>query len=138
MHEGLGPVGEGHRMHDNLAELSLALAAFAADLGATGLANVTLVTISEFGRRVAENASHGADHGHGNAMLLLGGGVRGGKVYAKWPSLASGALFGGDLAATSDYRSVIGEILQKRCGLGALSGVFPSVTPSTFGLVTAR
>jgi len=138
MHEGLGAAGEGHRMHDNLAELSLALAAFAADLGATGLANVTLVTISEFGRRVAENASHGADHGHGNAMLLLGGGVRGGKVYAKWPSLASGALVAGDLAATSDYRSVIGEILQKRCGLGALSGVFPSVTPSTFGLATAR
>lgn len=138
MHDALGTAATGQRMHDNLAALSLALAAFAADLGAVGMANVTLVTISEFGRRVAENASHGADHGHGNAMLLLGGGVRGGKVYAKWPSLAPGALNAGDLAATSDYRSVIGEVLQKRCGLGSLSGVFPSVTPSSFGLVTTR
>ena len=138
MHNGLGTLGRGQRMHGNLADLSLALAAFAADLGAEGMANVTLVTISEFGRRVAANASRGADHGHGNAMLLLGGGVRGGKVYAKWPSLAAGALTAGDLTATSDYRSVIGEILQKRCGLGSLSGVFPSVAPTSFGLVTAR
>ncbi len=88
---------------------------------------MTLLTISEFGRRVAENGSRGADHGHGNAMLLLGGGVRGGKVYAKWPGLAPAALVAGDLAATTDYRSVIGEVLQKRCGLGSLSDVFPSV-----------
>jgi uncharacterized protein (DUF1501 family) len=137
MHEGLGTAVKGQRMFDNLTDLSLALAAFAADLG-DAMKNVTLVTVSEFGRRVGENASHGADHGHGNAMLVLGGGVRGGKVYAKWPTLAPGALVDGDLAATSDYRSVIGEILQKRCGLGPLSGVFPSVTPSSFGLVTAR
>jgi uncharacterized protein (DUF1501 family) len=137
MHEGLGSPVKGQRMFDNLTDLSLALAAFAADLG-DGMKNVTLVTVSEFGRRVGENASHGADHGHGNAMLVLGGGVRGGKVYAKWPTLAPGALVDGDLAATSDYRSVIGEILQKRCALGSLSGVFPSVTPSSFGLVTAR
>jgi uncharacterized protein (DUF1501 family) len=137
MHDSLGNAVKGQRMYDNLTDLSLALAAFAADLGAT-MKNVTLVTVSEFGRRVGENASHGADHGHGNAMLVLGGGVRGGKVYTKWPTLAPGALSDGDLAATSDYRSVIGEILQKRCGLGSLSGVFPSVSPSSFGLVTAR
>ena len=137
MHDSLGAPAPGRRMFDNLTDLSLALAAFAADLG-DAMKDVTLVTVSEFGRRVAENASHGADHGHGNAMLLLGGGVRGGRVYANWPSLAPGALVDGDLAATSDYRSVIGEILQKRCGLGALSGVFPSVTPSGFGLVAAR
>jgi uncharacterized protein (DUF1501 family) len=137
MHEGLGAPVKGQRMFDNLTDLSLALAAFATDLG-DAMKNVTLVTVSEFGRRVGENASHGADHGHGNAMLILGGGVRGGRVYTKWPTLAPGALVDGDLAATSDYRSVIGEILQKRCGLGALSGVFPSVTPSSFGLVTAR
>jgi uncharacterized protein (DUF1501 family) len=102
------------------------------------MASTTLLTISEFGRRVAENASHGADHGHGNAMLLLGGGVRGGKVYADWPGLAPAALVDGDLAATTDYRSVIGEILQKRCGFGALDGVFPGVKPSSFGLATSR
>ncbi|HEY0534011.1 MAG TPA: DUF1501 domain-containing protein [Actinoplanes sp.] len=137
MHDSLGTAVKGRRMFDNLTGLSLALAAFAADLG-DAMNNVTLVTVSEFGRRVGENASHGADHGHGNAMLLLGGGVRGGKVYAKWPTLAPDALVDGDLAVTSDYRSVIGEILQKRCGLGSLSTVFPSVTPSSFGLVTAR
>jgi uncharacterized protein (DUF1501 family) len=137
MHDSLGTAVKGHRMFDNLTDLSLALAAFAADLG-DAMKNVTLVTVSEFGRRVGENASHGADHGHGNAMLLLGGGVRGGKVYTKWPTLAPGALVDGDLAVTSDYRSIIGEILQKRCGLGSLSGVFPGVTPSSFGLVAAR
>jgi uncharacterized protein (DUF1501 family) len=119
MHEGLGNAVKGARMFDNLYATSEALAAFAADLGPDGMANVTLVTISEFGRRVAENGSKGVDHGHGNAMMLLGGGVRGGKVYASWPTLAPGALADGDLAATTDYRAVIGEILQKRCGFGA-------------------
>jgi uncharacterized protein (DUF1501 family) len=138
MHEGLGAAVKGQRMYDNLTELALALAAFAADLGPEGLKSVTLLTVSEFGRRVQENGSRGADHGHGNAMLLLGGGVKGGKVYAKWPGLAPAALVAGDLAVTTDYRSVIGEILQKRCGIGSLAEVFPAVAPSTFGLVSAR
>lgn len=102
------------------------------------MANVTLLTVSEFGRRVAENGSRGADHGHGNAMLLMGGGVKGGKVYGKWPGLSAGALVAGDLAATTDYRAVIGEILQKRCGLGSLKDVFPDVAPASLGLAAAR
>ncbi len=138
MHEGLGTAVKGQRMYDNTTDLALALAAFAADLGPDGMNSVTLLTISEFGRRVQENGSRGADHGHGNAMLLLGGGVRGGQVYAKWPGLAPGALVAGDLAVTTDYRAVIGEILQKRCRIGSLADVFPQVTPSTFGLATAR
>jgi uncharacterized protein (DUF1501 family) len=138
MHDALGTAVKGQRMYDNLSSLATALAAFTADLGPEAMKSVTLLTISEFGRRVAENASHGADHGHGNAMLLLGGGVRGGKVYAKWPGLAPGALLDGDLAATTDYRSVIGEVLQKRCGVGALDAVFPGVKPSAFGLAAAR
>jgi len=138
MHEGLGTAVKGQRMYDNLADLAAALAAFAADLGAEHLANVTLVTVSEFGRRVQENASRGADHGHGNAMLLMGGGVRGGTVYGTWPGLSADKLVAGDLAATTDYRAVIGEILQKRCGFGALDDVFPSVTPSSFGVATPR
>ncbi|MBM2620162.1 DUF1501 domain-containing protein [Actinoplanes sp. LDG1-06] len=138
MHEGLGTAAKGQRMYDNLNELALTLAAFAADLGPEGMKSVTLLTISEFGRRVQENGSRGADHGHGNAMLLLGGAVNGGKVYAKWPGLAPGALVAGDLAVTTDYRSVIGEILQKRCGFGSLAQVFPSVSPSSFGLAAAR
>ncbi|WP_433825176.1 DUF1501 domain-containing protein [Actinoplanes sp. CA-015351] len=138
MHEALGPAVKGRRMYDNLADLAAALAAFAADLGPALMNRVTILTISEFGRRVAENGSHGVDHGHGNAMLLLGGGIRGGKVYTRWPTLATAALVDGDLAATTDYRSVIGELLQKRCGFGDLSTVFPGVKPSSFGLAAAR
>ncbi|SDS23980.1 DUF1501 domain-containing protein [Actinoplanes derwentensis] len=139
MHEGLGPAIKGQRMYDNLAGLSTALHAFVTDLGETAMKNVTVLTISEFGRRVKENGSRGADHGHGNAMMLLGGGIRGGRVYGTWPGLGPRDLADGDLAVTTDYRSVIGEILQKRCGLGSLSEVFPGdVKPSTFGLATAR
>jgi uncharacterized protein (DUF1501 family) len=138
MHEGLGTAAKGQPMYDNLFDVSSALAAFAADLGPEGMNKVTLVTVSEFGRRVAENSSRGVDHGHGNAMLVMGGGIRGGDVYSAWPTLAPSALADGDLAATTDYRSVIGEILQKRCGFGTLDTVFPGITPSTFGLATAR
>jgi uncharacterized protein (DUF1501 family) len=138
MHQGLGPAVAGQRMYDNLLDFSTALAAFVTDLGEAGMKNVTVLTISEFGRRVKENGSRGVDHGHGNAMMLLGGGIRGGKVYGTWPGLAPGALVAGDLAATTDYRSVIGEVLQKRCGLGALDTVFPKVKPSSFGLAVAR
>ncbi|GAA2846577.1 hypothetical protein Acy02nite_04640 [Actinoplanes cyaneus] len=137
MHEGLGTAVKGQRMYDELADLAAALGAFMTDLG-DATANVTVLTISEFGRRVQENSSRGADHGHGNAMLLLGGGIRGGRVYANWPGLSPGALVAGDLAATSDYRAVIGELLQKRCGVGALGSVFPGVKPTSFGLATAR
>jgi uncharacterized protein (DUF1501 family) len=125
-------------MHTHLAELAAALAAFATDLGADGLANVTLLTLSEFGRRVAENGSRGVDHGHGNAMLVLGGGVRGGRVHGTWPGLAPAALASGDLAATTDYRAVIGELLQRRCGLGSLAEVFPGAAPATLGLAAAK
>jgi uncharacterized protein (DUF1501 family) len=138
MHEGLGPAVKGERMYDNLTDLATALAAFTTDLGDTGMKNVTVLTISEFGRRVKENGSRGADHGHGNAMMLLGGGVRGGKVYGRWPGLTPAALIQGDLAVTTDYRAVIGEVLQKRCGIGALDRVFPGVKPSAFGLAAAR
>jgi uncharacterized protein (DUF1501 family) len=138
MHEGLGTAVKGQRMNDNLTGLATALAAFAADLGPDGMGKVSLVTISEFGRRVQENASRGVDHGYGNAMLLMGGGIRGGKVYGNWPTLAPSALVAGDLAVTTDYRAVIGEILQKRCGFGDLAEVFPSVTPTSFGLAAAR
>jgi uncharacterized protein (DUF1501 family) len=71
-------------------------------------------------------------------MLLLGGAVRGGRVHGTWPGLAPANLTAGDLAATTDYRSVIGELLQRRCGVGALSGIFPNVTPSSFDLAVAR
>jgi uncharacterized protein (DUF1501 family) len=138
MHENLGTAVPGKKMYDNLASLATALAAFATDLGSVGLAKVTLVTVSEFGRRVPQNGSGGLDHGYGNAMLMLGGGVKGGKVYGSWPGLATGKLVDGDLAVTTDYRAVIAEILQKRCGVTDVKAVFPGVTPTSYGVVAAR
>jgi len=136
MHADLGTLAGG-RMVDHLDELASALAAFATDLGPS-LGGVTLVTLSEFGRRVEENGSAGTDHGHGNAVLLLGGGVVGGKVHGRWPGLAPDRLVDGDLAGLVDYRLLLGEILQKRCGLGSLSGVFPGLRGSPLGVVRAR
>jgi uncharacterized protein (DUF1501 family) len=138
MHENLGTATTGQRMYSHLGDFAAALAAFATDLGTAGMARVTLITLSEFGRRVGENASRGLDHGNGNAMFVLGGGVRGKKVYGSWPGLAPAKLTDGDLTGTTDYRSVIGEILQKRCGHGSLDPVFPGVKPTSFGLVAAR
>jgi uncharacterized protein (DUF1501 family) len=135
MHEDLGAAVSGKRFYDHLSALATALAAFAADLGPAGMKRVTLVTISEFGRRVTQNGSGGLDHGYGNAMMLLGGNVNGGKVYGTWPGLATARLVDGDLAVTTDYRSVIAEILRKRCGLGDTASVFPGVAASGLGLV---
>jgi uncharacterized protein (DUF1501 family) len=135
MHEDLGTAVSGRRYFDHLNLLASALAAFAADLGPDGMGKVTLVTISEFGRRVAQNGSGGLDHGYGNAMLLLGGNVKGGKVYGKWPGLASSQLVDGDLAVTTDYRAVIAEVLRVRCGLSDTSAVFPGARASSLGVV---
>lgn len=136
MHQGLGTPVAGQSMYDKLHELALALAAFAADLG-PAWQNVTVVTLSEFGRRVAENGAKGTDHGHGNAMLLLGGGVRGGQVHGRWPGLAPDALVAGDLAGTTDYRTVIAEVLQRRCGL-ATADIFPELRATPLNAVAAR
>jgi uncharacterized protein (DUF1501 family) len=136
MHAGLGGPDAGW-MHDQLTDLALSLAAFAADLGPE-LNRVTLVTLSEFGRRVHENGSGGVDHGHGNAVLLLGGGVKGGKVYGRWPGLADAELDDGDLAVTTDYRTVIAEVLAGRCGVGSVGEVFPGWKGTPLGLVTPR
>jgi uncharacterized protein (DUF1501 family) len=130
LHNDLGSAGGGV-MGTKLTDLAQCLAAFAADLG-TLMSKVTVLTISEFGRRVTENGSGGVDHGHGNAMLLLGGGLKGGKVHGAWPTLANGALDHGDLAGTTDYRSVLAECLVRRIGLApsALSTVFPGFVPA--------
>lgn len=136
MHVDMGTAGEGW-MHDKLADLASALAAFAADLG-PGLDGVTVVTLSEFGRRVQENGSGGVDHGHGNAVLLLGGGVAGGTVHGRWPGLSKADLLDGDLAGVVDYRQLLAEILQKRCRLGSVAEVFPGLNPAPLGVVTPR
>ena len=130
-HSALGTLQEG-LMLDYLNDVGRSLAAFATDLGAA-LGKVTVVTLSEFGRRVEENGNQGADHGHGNAMVVLGGGVRGGQVWGDWPGLAPDRLDNGDLAGTTDYRTVLAELLEKRTGTPT-SGVFPGLTSNRLGM----
>jgi uncharacterized protein (DUF1501 family) len=123
-------------MADLLAELAAGLTAFYADLS-NRMSRITVVTMSEFGRRVRSNGSGGTDHGHGNFMFLLGGGVRGGRVYGDWPGLARDQLVGpGDLAITTDYRTVLAEILERRLRNPGTAEVFPGFTsPGHLGLV---
>ena len=101
------------------------IAAFARDLG-DRMQDVMLITMSEFGRTVRENGNRGTDHGHGNAMLILGGNVKGGKVYGKWPGLDREQLYQGrDLAITTDFRDVFAEALKGHLGATDVSKVFP-------------
>lgn len=116
-----------------LDDLGRSLDAFARDLGPR-LDKVTVVVMSEFGRRLAENAALGTDHGHGGAMLLLGGGVKGGPVFADWPGLDH-AVGPGDLACTTDYRDVLGEVLGARFPGSDLGSVFPNHARKALGLM---
>jgi uncharacterized protein (DUF1501 family) len=134
MHTGLGNVGGGE-MRNHLNEVGRVLGAFATDLGPQ-LDDITLVTMTEFGRRVAENGNAGTDHGHGSLMLLLGGGLVGGRVHGKWPGLAPDALDNGDLAGANDYRNVMGEVLERGFGVTDLKKVFPDHEYSRIGVLT--
>lgn len=115
-------------MANLLNELGSGLAALHTDL--FDYANrLTIVVMSEFGRRAQENASLGTDHGHGSLMMLMGGHVVGGQVHGAWPGLGKDQLFGpGDLAVTSDYRDVLAEICVKRLNNPALGEIFPNYT----------
>jgi uncharacterized protein (DUF1501 family) len=113
-------------MANLIRDLGDGLAAFHADLR-DHMNRLTVVTMSEFGRRAAENGSLGTDHGHGSLMMLLGGNVHGGQVHGTWPGLGSAQLVGpGDLAVTTDYRDVLSEILIKRLNNPALADIFPN------------
>jgi len=130
MHNDYGKLGRG-RMQSMLGGLAACLDAFLRDLG--GLrSRVTVLTISEFGRRIHENGNSGLDHGWGNMMLLAGAGVRGGKYYATWPGLGTGT--DDDLAVTTDYRQVLGEVLGSRFPARSLPAVFPGFTVDSTGL----
>ncbi len=108
-----------------LKDLGQGLAAFHQDLG-DRMQNIVFVTMSEFGRTAKENGNRGTDHGHANCMFLMGGDVKGGQVYGKWPGLNDHQLNEGrDLALTTDFRSVVGEILYKHIGVTDLKPVFP-------------
>jgi len=120
-----------------LDSLAKGIAAFAADLGPDRWRNVTVVVISEFGRRIEENSGAGTDHGHGGVMMVLGGqGIDGGKIHGRWPGLSE--IDGpGDLQVTTDYRNVLGEILSKRLGNQALGTIFPGLDYQPTGVVAA-
>jgi uncharacterized protein (DUF1501 family) len=121
-----------------LQQFSDALAAFRKDLGVR-MADVSLVAMTEFGRRAYENGSAGTDHGVGGVMFALGGGVVGGKVYADWPGLQAADLLDGNLSITTDYRSVLAEWLRKRAGDAESTAVFPEfVDPGELGIFRPR
>src|SRR5438093_5831868 len=132
-----GPQGQ---LANNLRQFSDAIAAFARDLGSR-MSDVVLVTMSEFGRTVHEHGNRGTDHGHANVMFVPGGGARRGKVSGSWPALANEQLYEGrDLALTTDFRSVLGELIQTHLGNRDLSEIFPGYVPSReefHGLVKA-
>jgi len=121
-----------------LSDLADGLAALHADM-VDALDDLTVVVMSEFGRRVPENASLGTDHGHGSALLLMGGGLRGGQVHGRWPGLEKEQLFGpGDLAVTTDYRDVLGEICLRRLNNPALGEIFPGYQVQPTEIAFAR
>ena len=117
---------------NRLGEFSRGLAALAADLG-DRLADTIIVTMSEFGRAAAENGNGGTDHGHGNAMMVIGGNVRGG-VHGTWPGLGEAHRFEGrDLAVTTDFRDVFSEVVMAHMGVprDAVPRIFPGYQPTT-------
>jgi uncharacterized protein (DUF1501 family) len=142
MHAGLQPLHPDddptgdYWFADHLLEFTSALAAFMTDLGSK-MDDVTVVTLTEFGRRVEENDSAGVDHGYATSVFLAGNGVKGGSVKGTWPTLASAALEDGDLAVTTDYRKILREILSKRCGVssGDLASIFPSSPTDTIDVI---
>lgn len=133
MHDGYGTLEWGE-MQSMTKAFAQSVSAFMQDLGELR-SRVTLVTISEFGRRVAENGNRGLDHGWGNMMLLMGGGVRGGRYYGTWPGLSSGEQVEGDLKVTTDYRQVLGEVVHRRFPDKDVTRVFPGLSYAPLGVL---
>ena len=116
-----------------LDDFARGIAALVTDLG-DRMADTVVLTMSEFGRAVNENGNRGTDHGHGNAMMAIGGGVRGGKVYGRWPGLAVDRRYEGrDLAVTTDFRDVFGEVVVRHLGVADPKPIFPG-----YGINAAR
>jgi uncharacterized protein (DUF1501 family) len=133
-HDGYGTLDWGSQQSMTKA-FADALNAFMRDLGALR-SKVTVVTISEFGRRVAENGNRGLDHGWGNMMLVLGGGVKGGRYYGTWPGLGTAGQVDGDLKVTTDYRQILGEIVHRRFPDKDVTKVFPGIGYRPLGVLS--
>ena len=131
----VGPSASQGQLANLLRDYGQALAAFWRDMG-DRMNDVVLVTMSEFGRTAHENGNRGTDHGHANCMFVMGGSVKGGKVYGQWPGLEREQLYEGrDLALTTDFRDVLGELVARHMGYTTLDGVFPGYAPKFLGLV---
>jgi uncharacterized protein (DUF1501 family) len=121
---------EQGQLANRLRDFGAALAAFARDLG-DRMSEVVVLTMSEFGRTVAENGNRGTDHGHATAMLVMGGGVRGGRLYGHWPGLAPEHLFESrDLAVTTDFRALFHEVTTRHLAVPVTAPLFPGWNPS--------
>jgi uncharacterized protein (DUF1501 family) len=117
--------GAAGQLANRLDDFARGIAAFTTDLG-DRMSDVVVITMSEFGRAVRENGNRGTDHGHGNAMLVVGGPVKGGRVYGRWPGLERENLWQGrDLAVTTDFRDVFAEVVTGHLGATDISRVFP-------------
>jgi uncharacterized protein (DUF1501 family) len=135
--------GWDHHANENgqlmgmLNEMGSSLAAFSQDMGSR-MADIVMVTMSEFGRAAAESGNQGTDHGHGGLMMVLGGAVHGGRILGRWPGLEPEQLFEGrDLAVTTDYRDVLGELVRDHLG-GNAGSTFPGFSfAAPMGLVRA-
>lgn len=129
--------GESARLERELHRLGTAISAFHRDLG-DRMANVLVLVVSEFGRTVEENGSGGTDHGHGTMMMMLGGPVKGGRVYGRWPGLSKPERYQGrDLDVTTDFRVIFGEVLEKQLGVSKASAALfgQQKAPSPLGFL---
>ncbi len=123
--------GNGGYIAELLGNLASGLSNFYLDLDSGYADRLSVVVISEFGRRLVQNEAYGTDHGHGSVMFTLGGGVNGGQVYGAWPGLHNDQLYDhADLAITTDYRQVLSELLARRLGNTDVSTVFPGYSPA--------
>jgi uncharacterized protein (DUF1501 family) len=126
--------GAQGQLATRLDDFGRSIAALVTDLG-DRMEQTVVLTMSEFGRAVSENGNRGTDHGHGNAMFVIGGNVRGGRVFGRWPGLARDKRYDGrDLAVTTDFRDVFGEIVVRHLGLTSPTTVFPGypISPAKF------
>ena len=135
MHANMGSIENGW-LSGFLGDLGGSIAAFREDLGVVW-ARVTVVTVTEFGRRVSGNESKGTEHGWGSSMFVAGGGVNGGKIHGRFPGLDEKQLKDGDLVVTADYRSLLTEILTRRAGVSAkgASEIFPDFKPEVLSVM---
>jgi hypothetical protein len=135
MHANMGTLDDGW-LTSYLADLAGSISAFREDLGILW-SRVTVVTVTEFGRRVSQNQSAGTDHGWGSSTFVAGGGVNGGKIHGRFPGLDNKQLKDGDLVVTADYRSLLSEILTRRAGITAegAAQVFPNFRPEVLSVM---